>query len=194
MVFMGILASANLVKRDIAEILGKSPRTIQLWTDQGLVVPDIRPSQGKGIARVYSARNLLEFAMIDFMVMPLSIPIRTIKYIFDTLREGHCPYQRAVAGKDYDPRTMGFEDFFESSEWGHTKELIFGVEILLDGADILEAEPIFTVVMRDEGGSFLSKEVSGAIPLRTVRYWLGGIKNGAEARIKEAIEAKKPKK
>ncbi len=51
-------------KKDIAKLLKLPHRTITYWTDYGLVVPDIVPSIGRGVPRVYSERNLLEFVMI----------------------------------------------------------------------------------------------------------------------------------
>ena len=35
-------------KSDVANVLKKRPRTIKYWTDIGLVIPDIEPSQERG--------------------------------------------------------------------------------------------------------------------------------------------------
>ena len=48
------------LKSDIAKIINEPPRKIQAWTDFGLVIPDIVPPRGKGFARVYSEKNLIE--------------------------------------------------------------------------------------------------------------------------------------
>ena len=76
---------AEYSKRDIAKKLGRSHRNITYWTDFGLVIPDIQPSQGRGIARIYSDRNLIEFSMIDIMVKVMKVSLDTIQYIFNNL-------------------------------------------------------------------------------------------------------------
>ena len=72
-------------KKEIAEILNKRVRTITFWTDSGLVVPEIQPSDGKGVRRRFSERNLIEFAMISIMV-DMKLNLKAIKHIFKTLR------------------------------------------------------------------------------------------------------------
>lgn len=74
------------LKRDIAKKLGKTPKTIQTWTDIGLVNADLRSSQGKGISRVYSSLNLLQFAFVDELRKCRGISIAGIKVIMDKLR------------------------------------------------------------------------------------------------------------
>jgi DNA-binding transcriptional MerR regulator len=113
-------------KRDIAERLGLSVRKVTYWTDFGLVVPDIKPSRGKGKARVYSERNLIEFAMIDVMVDKLKINLDTIQKIFQTLRVGFDP--RDVHIRDLaesNEPIPKFSGFLDRGEWGRTKELIY---------------------------------------------------------------------
>ncbi|MEJ2286762.1 MAG: hypothetical protein P8X85_24595, partial [Desulfobacterales bacterium] len=82
-------------KRDIAAKLGRSHRNITYWTDLGIVLPDVQASQGRGIARIYSERNLIEFGMIDIMVIDYGISLDSIRYILKILRDGS--FQR----KDY---------------------------------------------------------------------------------------------
>ena len=79
---------AEYSKRDIAGILGRSHRNITYWTDFGLVIPDIQPSQGRGVARIYSERNLIEFGMIDIMNKDFGVNLDTIRDILQVLRDG----------------------------------------------------------------------------------------------------------
>ena len=74
------------LKRDIAKKLGKTPKTIQTWTDIGLVNPDLIPSQGKGISRVYSSLNLLQFAFADELLKCRGMNLTFIKWVMDKLR------------------------------------------------------------------------------------------------------------
>lgn len=74
------------LKRDIAKKLGKSPKVVQTWTDMGIVNPDLIPSQGKGISRVYSSLNMLQFAFADELLKCGGINLSTIKWIMDKLR------------------------------------------------------------------------------------------------------------
>jgi DNA-binding transcriptional MerR regulator len=74
------------LKRDIAKHLGKSPKVIQTWTDMGLVNPDLIPSQGRGISRVYSSLNLLQFAFCDELLKCRGMTLAAIKWILDKIR------------------------------------------------------------------------------------------------------------
>lgn len=74
------------LKRDIAKKLGKSPKVVQTWTDMGLVNPDLVPSQGRGISRVYSSLNLLQFALCDELLKCHGMNLAAIRWIMDKLR------------------------------------------------------------------------------------------------------------
>ena len=105
---------AEYSKRDIAKILGRSHRNITYWTDFGLVIPDVQPSQGRGIARIYSDRNLIEFAMIDIMVKIMKVSLDNIQYIFNNLRAGFYigwEEQKKILGWG---KPIKFSDFFSN--------------------------------------------------------------------------------
>ncbi|MBC8180360.1 MerR family transcriptional regulator [candidate division KSB1 bacterium] len=108
------------LKRDIAKLIGETPRKIQFWTDSGLVLPDILSSGGKGVPKIYSGRNLIEFKMIqvirDRLGMGRGIQIGILKIIFDGLRKGE--YDRGI-------KTIKFKDFYTNPEWGVERELLF---------------------------------------------------------------------
>jgi len=100
------------LKRDISRIVGESIRKVQFWTDRGLIVPDVVKPKGKGISRVYSQRNLIEFAMIQVMKNLCSMPLGTIETILRGLRAGKSD-------------RVEFHDFYTNGDWGHTKELVY---------------------------------------------------------------------
>ena len=105
-------------KRDIADIITRPLRTIQYWTDLKLVEPDIVPPTGKGIARVYSERNMIEFCMIDEMVKTHGVALEIIGTILESLRGGQYG-------------DIKFEDFYTNhTKWGKERELLFVMDYL----------------------------------------------------------------
>jgi DNA-binding transcriptional MerR regulator len=179
-------------KADIATILKGKKRTIQYWTDIGLVVPDISPSQGKGNARKYSDANLVQFAMIDYLSR-LGIENATIKTILDGLRKGY----DELKDDNGEVQKILFSDFFSSREWGDTKELAFvqswyAVSSLEPRAQALLAGQrvrpifgfrIFQVISQDKPGAggveglFSSYRSKAEIVQRFL--WLGEVKQRA---------------
>lgn len=153
-------------KRDIAERLDLSVRKVTYWTDFGLVIPDIKPSRGKGKARVYSERNLIEFAMIKIMVDELDIGLDTIQYIFQNLRFKAPPE---------------FDGFLDYSDWGRTKDLIYV------GTRRGALSPIRKFYVIDD--NFDMNNIVGFDPKRNIRsvvdiiLYLGPIKNTAMKRL-----------
>jgi|GEM_PF-2655870 len=51
-------------KTQVAQIIGCKPRTIQFWTDSGLVSPDVANPGGRGTTRLYSKANVAEFVVL----------------------------------------------------------------------------------------------------------------------------------
>jgi hypothetical protein len=126
---------AEYSKRDIAKIIGRTHRNITYWTDFGLVIPDVQPSQGRGISRIYSDRNLIEFAMIDIMVKVMKVSLDTIQYIFKNLRAGfyiEWEKQKKTLGWG---KPIKFPDFFDNHEWGPKKDLLFVEYYFIDVTD-----------------------------------------------------------
>jgi len=110
-------------KKDISEILDRPLRTITQWLDSGFIVPDVEDSRGKGKPRIFSDRNIIEFAMFDFMSKIMGIQQLDIKYILDHLKgletggySNHLNYDK-------------IQDFYTNSQWGLSKELIYGFDI-----------------------------------------------------------------
>lgn len=72
--------TAEYTRKQVAKIIGRPARTIQFWTDQGLVIPEIDNPVGRGTKRKYSERNLKEFEAIkQFSAFGLSL--KTIKIV-----------------------------------------------------------------------------------------------------------------
>jgi DNA-binding transcriptional MerR regulator len=149
---------AEYSKRDIAKIIGRTHRNITYWTDFGLVIPDVQASQGRGISRIYSDRNLIEFAMIDIMVKVMKVSLDTIQYIFKNLRAGfyiEWEEQKKVLGWG---KPIKFPDFFDNQDWGPKKDLLF-VEYYLndfteqpvttpDGRELIDTyQKIFSTIL-----------------------------------------------
>jgi len=140
-------------KSEIANILKKNKRTIQYWTDFGLVEPDISPSMGKGKARLYSDKNLVQFAMVEYLGQ-LGVELNTMKDVMDGLRKGYEEIdhgepvghinENGEVVKERIWRT-DFSDFFENREWGNIKELVFfeSRTRLKTSSEIPEKHPLF---------------------------------------------------
>ncbi|MCE8429786.1 MAG: MerR family transcriptional regulator [Candidatus Methanoperedens sp.] len=54
----------EFTKKEAAEVLGITPRTIHFYTDQGLIIPEKANPIGRGTTRKYSRRNLIEFLLV----------------------------------------------------------------------------------------------------------------------------------
>jgi len=162
------------LKRDIADILKISPRKIQFYTDEFLVIPDVQPPSGKGSPRIYSHRNLVEFAMVVLMSGSFGVPLNLISTILSFLRDGYFKSGRFGLLK--------FEDFYNSNSWGVSKELIFITKTF--GLPKMFEYPVWLSVLEaDEQGNF---SVDQAINdsgqggnLCTTILKLGGIKRAA---------------
>jgi len=179
------------LKRDIAKVINKPIRTIQFWTDKGLVVPDIVPSEGKGKARVYSKRNLIEFAMIDVMCGPgrMYLELSMAKSILDMIRWGGVGESGFQYGFGKPKGKNLLSDFYTSPVWGDTKELacVLSTDRSLNDENTV-TEPVegFFVISKDEKefskeycDYISSKGDSVYLPLARQIIFIGGIRNTA---------------
>jgi DNA-binding transcriptional MerR regulator len=55
---------SSFTKKQMSEAIGVSLRTIQFYTDEGLLIPEIANPSGRGTSRKYSRKNLVEFLII----------------------------------------------------------------------------------------------------------------------------------
>ena len=105
----GIVVSGSLqlnmeyTKQEIANHISRPVGTIKHWTDLGVVKPEVAPARGKGYARLYSFKNLLEFAMVDYMAVDMGMDLKTITLCLDFLnKERSAFYMLTEFGKDED--------------------------------------------------------------------------------------------
>lgn len=75
----------EFTKHDIAQKITRPVGTIKHWTDKGYLSADVAPASGKGRARLYSFKNLIQATMIDHLNVDLGIPLNVIDIIFSTL-------------------------------------------------------------------------------------------------------------
>src|SRR5215813_758861 len=71
--------------KDIAARVGLSPRTVIDWAEKEVVRPDRAEGRGSGNPRVYSERNLLEFAVAKELVS-IGFPVRRVKHLLDLFK------------------------------------------------------------------------------------------------------------
>jgi len=95
---------------DIAKIVGQTERTIKNWTDLGYVVPDIRPSKGRGVERIFSEINLIQFQMIVILSKDCKTDFNRIGSLMRLLREKEI-FNLPV-------------DFYNDSAWGRKRDIL----------------------------------------------------------------------
>ncbi len=186
---------AEYSKRDIAKILGRSHRNITYWTDFGLVIPDIQPSQGRGVPRIYSARNLIEFAMIDIMLKQTKTSLDSIHNILKNLREGRYldwKKQKEILGWG---EPIKFPDFYDNAGWGAKKDVVYfffhlvepitdflttpdGMELIEERKTVLPTnfEAFFIVDEKTDWRKIYDFEHPELVHVGNSMVWLGRIK------------------
>jgi DNA-binding transcriptional MerR regulator len=75
----------EFTKKEVAEALGITPRTIHFYTDEGLVIPEKANPVGRGTTRKYSRRNLIEFLLIRELAKN-GLSLEKIKNVMNKLR------------------------------------------------------------------------------------------------------------
>jgi DNA-binding transcriptional MerR regulator len=76
------LKGGGFLRKHVAPIVNVSPRTIQHYTDIGIVTPEIDSSGGKGSKRLYSARNIFEFLLVQ-KLLKHGIPLQHMGQIIE---------------------------------------------------------------------------------------------------------------
>jgi DNA-binding transcriptional MerR regulator len=79
------MAEHGYIRKQVSAILDMKPHTIQLYTDRGLVKPDVHAPKGRGTRRKYSRRNILELAMVRELGS-MGVLLSTVKYILANFR------------------------------------------------------------------------------------------------------------
>ena len=57
------MASKGYSRKEVADKLGITGRTVWFYTEKELVAPDVANPKGKGATRLYSAKNIVEVAV-----------------------------------------------------------------------------------------------------------------------------------
>jgi DNA-binding transcriptional MerR regulator len=76
---------SSFTKKQVAEAIGISLRTIQFYTDEGLLIPEIANPSGRGTSRKYSRKNLVEFLIIKELAK-YGLSLGKIKAIMEKAR------------------------------------------------------------------------------------------------------------
>jgi DNA-binding transcriptional MerR regulator len=90
--------------KDVARLVGLSPRQVLSWTERGLVVPK-KPARKAGVKREYSYVNLLEFGLARVLLDVIGVQFFTAKTILEELREDG---SFDLWASDYDGYWFGF--------------------------------------------------------------------------------------
>ncbi len=98
------------LKQDIAKRIGRSISVVQSWVDQGFVLPEVLPSQGRGFVRAYSEKNLIEFSFVN-VLLTYKLRLDTILDIMNHIRKHE-----------------NLQDFFTGSRWENGFSLIFSMD------------------------------------------------------------------
>jgi DNA-binding transcriptional MerR regulator len=112
----------SFTKKEVSAALEISAGTVEFYTDEGLLIPEIANPSGRGKTRKYSRKNLLEILLIR-QLASFGFSLAIIKLIMGKAR------QRGIA-KMLDPE----------GEWGQNRKaklIIYGV-----GSDDLALEMV----------------------------------------------------
>ena len=74
------LEGRGYLRKDVAPRVRMKGRTIQYYTDLGLVVPEVSAESGKGQKRKYSERNIFELHLIP-KLLKVGIPLAEMRPI-----------------------------------------------------------------------------------------------------------------
>jgi DNA-binding transcriptional MerR regulator len=72
-------------KKRVAEITGLSPRLVQFYTEEGVVIPEVDKGEGRGHARRYSRKNLYEFIIIR-QLSEFGLTLETVRTLLQLVR------------------------------------------------------------------------------------------------------------
>ena len=68
------------IKKEVADILDMTPRTVHYYTDQGLVIP-VKNPRGRGKTRRYSFENVVQLAVVRELAA-IGFDLKTIQQAF----------------------------------------------------------------------------------------------------------------
>lgn len=80
---------------DISKLTGLSTRAISFYLQNGIIVPEIIVTKGRGHSNVFSDVNLLQFKMLKILVDVVTLD--QIKFIFSKLKKDFYKYENVKA-------------------------------------------------------------------------------------------------
>ena len=75
----------SYTKSEVSNFSGLTPRMVQYYVDEGLVIPDVSNPSGRGHVRRFSFNNILECAIIS-NIYKLGVVTKTILSILSVLK------------------------------------------------------------------------------------------------------------
>lgn len=134
-------ARSSLTLSDIAQRLGVAQHRLIHLCEKGVVSPDLQDASGRGSTRVFSARNLLEFA-VALRLRDMMLPLSTIRAITHVLRTFERRLEQELPGfslpgslRDEEAPDLriilsdGRSIFFSLGQVGHRAKLFGGIPL-----------------------------------------------------------------
>ena len=90
------MGSSELSLPEIARVLGEKEHRLIYLCEKGVVVPDIQDARGRGTSRLFSKRNVLEFA-VALRLRESMLPATVAAAVVDILRALERKLRREIA-------------------------------------------------------------------------------------------------
>jgi DNA-binding transcriptional MerR regulator len=135
---------AEYRKTEIAKKLRMSPRKTQYWVDEKIVIPEIVPPSGRGRAMLFSEKNLIEFAMAQFLqaheftLVEISAALQILRGEVET--------------------DINLEDFYTNAEWGVKKDVVVIKPYPAFDPETNERSFTLFYVEKDEEGNYVNSD------------------------------------
>lgn len=134
----------HFTKKEVAELTGLVPSTVNFYTEKEIITPDIDNPKGRGKTRLYSYENLVEFLIVKYLKscgLGLDIIKKVMSFISKNAIEKRQKWWKdRIDGKAsqenaycliYDPTTDNPEVKFQTSLDTHL-ETVDGVKYTLN--------------------------------------------------------------
>jgi hypothetical protein len=91
------MGSSERTLPEIARLLGEKEHRLIYLCEKGVVVPDIEDARGRGSSRLFSKRNVLEFA-VALKLREAMLPAKAAAAVIQVLRAFERKLDREIAG------------------------------------------------------------------------------------------------
>src|SRR5262245_8937765 len=91
------MGSPELTLPEIARLLGEKEHRLIYLCEKGVVVPDIEDARGRGSSRLFSKRNILEFA-VALKLREALLPTAVAAAVVEVLRAVERKLRGEIAG------------------------------------------------------------------------------------------------